>query len=205
MGVIFMISKNHMKRIISFLLITFISINTVVPSISYASDNIAVRDDFSFRSLDIDKENVVQQSSLEEFFEILLNTSDDFLENATEDELIDYFNSRAKGIEFQYKEDIDKNFNEGIVTYGWWENTKCGAAVILAVGGAFFIGKQLLNLKKYVAAIGGAKEAAYLVYLYIVERTIPDNLGTTVWNAVLNIATMILGIDEIKNQCGHLI
>ena len=131
-----------------------------------------------------------EKDFIEEIFRIIETTPDNELENMSEEQLINYFNTKIEKIEFRAEE--SKNF---ITPYGWWENTKCGAAIVAVFGGTVFAGAKLLKLKKYIKALGGVKEAAYLYFYY----------GQLPKEGAKNLAEMILGIDTIKSQCGGLL
>lgn len=192
--------KNN-KRIFSLLLVFVMVFQIVTPTIINAQEN------NSYIKFDNNVDKEIQEETLVEFFTILMDTPDEILESLSEEELMEYFNQKSEKIEFRDKNDQivnGSNDRNGATTFGWWENTKCGAAVVLAVGGGFFAGTQLLKFKKYIKAIGGVKDAGYLVYLYITERTLPPNSGASVWSGIKNIAAMIFGLDLIKEECGHL-
>ena len=141
-----------------------------------------------------------EQDFIEEIFKVIKTTPDDKLENMSEEQLINYFNTKTEKIEFRSEES-----EKSITPYGWWENTKCGAAILSVVGGTVFAGAKLLKLKKYIKALGGAKKAAYLVYLYFCYGELPKEGAKNLGKFVLNLAEMILEIDTIKSKCGDLI
>jgi len=78
-----------------------------------------------------------------------------------------------------------------------WEITKCVGATSWAIGSGVFGAAKLLKVKKYIAALGGIRTAASLL---ISATTAAERLeaGGT---ALLNLASLILGIDEIKEDC----
>lgn len=150
-------------------------------------------------------DKVLQENMMAEIFRLIETTPNHVLESLTEQELMEYFNANSDLLKFQSAISGQLHSPNNMGTYGWWENTKCGAAIVLAVGGTVFVGAKLLKFKKYIKALGGAKEAAYLVYLYFHYGKVPEHLGSSVGGFVINLAEMILGIDTIKEQCGHLI
>lgn len=155
---------------------------------------------YSNKANSISKNVKYEEEFIKEIFKIIENTPDNKLENNSEEQLIEYFNTKTDKIDFRVEDGKDS-----VIPYGWWENTKCGAAIIAVVGGTVFAGAKLLKLKKYIKALGGAKEAAYLVYLYFSYGELPKDGLQNLGKFVLNLAEMILGIDTIKSQCGHLL
>lgn len=171
-----------------------------VPTNVLASDNLIYSYHENNQDISLSKDLTNEQDFIEEIFRVIETTPDNKLESMSEEQLINYFNTKTEKIEFR-SEDSENS----ITPYGWWDNTKCGAAIITVVGGTFFAGTKLLNLKKYIKALGGAKEAAYLVYLYFYYGELPTEGAKNLGKFVLNLAEMILGIDLIKSQCGHLL
>lgn len=171
-----------------------------MPTRDHASENLIDSYHENKRDINLSKNLTYEKDFIEEIFRIIETTPDNQLENMFEEQLINYFNTKTEKIEFRTEE--SKNF---ITPYGWWENTKCGAAIVAVVGGTVFAGAKLLKLKKYIKALGGVKEAAYLVYLYFYYGQLPKEGAKNLGKFVLNLAEMILGIDTIKSQCGGLL
>lgn len=171
-----------------------------VPTKVQASDNLIYSYHENNLDISLSKDLTKEQDFIEEIFRVIETTPDNKLENMSEYQLINYFNTKTEKIEFRSED--SKN---SITPYGWWENTKCGDAILAVVGGTVFAGAKLLKLKKYIKALGGAKEAAYLVCLYFYYGELPTEGAKNLGKFVLNLAEMILGIDTIKSQCGHLI
>lgn len=199
-----MLKKIKERLVVIFLAIaiTLISIALGIQSV-YASSKSENSIDSYYeynQGISLSKNLTYEKDFIEEVFRVIETTPDNQLENMSEEQLINYFNTKTEKIEFRAED--SKN---SITPYGWWENTKCGAAIIAVLGGTFFAGTKLLNLKKYIKALGGAKEAAYLVYLYFYYGELPTEGAKNLGKFVLNLAEIILGIDLIKSQCGHLL
>lgn len=144
--------------------------------------------------------NTLNQDVIEEIFYLIENTPDDMLINMSNSELMNYFNKNSKKIQF-----LQPQYNNSIRSRSVWQGTKCGAAVLLVVGGTVFAGTKLVKFKKYIQALGGAKEAAYLVYLYIVYQEVPEGVFANIGSSLMGLAGMILGIDDIQTHCAPFI
>lgn len=78
-----------------------------------------------------------------------------------------------------------------------WQITKCVGSIAWAIGSGIFAWSKLLKIKKYIAALGGLRNAAALL------------VGATTWSekmkaggtALLNLAAEISGISGIKDNC----
>jgi len=78
-----------------------------------------------------------------------------------------------------------------------WEITKCVGAITWAIGSGVFAAAKLLKVKKYIAALGGIRTAASLLMSATTAEERLEAGGTS----LLNLASLILGIDEIKEDC----
>ena len=197
--------KKIKERLVVMFLATDMTLISIAPGIQsvYASSKSENYIDSYYeynQGISLSKNLTYEKDFIEEVFRVIETTPDNQLENMSEEQLINYFNTKTEKIEFRAED--SKN---SITPYGWWENTKCGAAILAVVGGTVFAGAKLLKLKKYIKDLGGAKEAAYLVYLYFYYGELPKEGAKNLGKFVLNLAEMILGIDTIKSQCGDLI
>lgn len=78
-----------------------------------------------------------------------------------------------------------------------WQITKCVGAIALAVGGAFFAGAKLLQIKKYISAFGGVTQAAKLV----MGATSAAEKAAAVAKGLTTFAAIISGVDGIISNC----
>lgn len=136
---------------------------------------------------------------INELFSLIVNIPDSKLATMSKNELLKYFNAKSNKIVFIEKETSNIN-----IPLGLWEATKCGAAVISVLAGTFFVGAKLLKLKKYIKALGGAKEAAYLVYLYFHYGEFPKDAAENVIKSIQKLAALVLGIDSIQENCSKI-
>ncbi|WP_438296045.1 hypothetical protein [Streptomyces sp. HUAS TT7] len=84
-----------------------------------------------------------------------------------------------------------------VQAFGWWQTTKCVAAITLAVASAAVPAAKILKLKAFIKKAGSVTKAAYpLVRVAKGEEEI-SGLGATLGG----LAGSILGIDSIKKQC----
>ncbi|MFI6055088.1 hypothetical protein ACIBCO_34000 [Streptomyces violascens] len=84
-----------------------------------------------------------------------------------------------------------------VQAFGWWQATKCVAAVTLAVASAAVPAAKILKLKAFIKKAGSVKEAAYLLIRVAKGEEKISELGATLGG----LAGSILGIDSIKKQC----
>lgn len=78
-----------------------------------------------------------------------------------------------------------------------WQITKCVGSISWAIGSGIFAVAKIAKIKKYIAALGGLREAAALL------------VGATTWEermkaggtALVNLAAEISGINGIKQNC----
>ena len=170
-----------------------------IPMEALASENFTDSSYENNQLTSLARELSYEEDFIEEIFRVIETTPDNQLMNMSEGQLLNYFNTKTGKIDFRFEES-----NNSIMPYGWWENTKCGAAIVAVVSGTFFVGAKLLKLKKYIKALGGAKEAAYLVYLYFHYGELPKAEAQNLVKFVRDLAEMILGIDLIRSNCGGL-
>ncbi len=190
---------NNIKRMVSCVLV-FSLLLAVVPINVFADVN-----SNTDASVLKNKSKKFEKDTLEELFKIIENTPDSVLESMSEKELLEYFNKQSNLIKFKIRTSDSKNDSNDVTTNDWWQNTRGGGAILIAVGGVFFAGAQLVKLKKYVKALGGAKEAAYLIYLYfhygeVKVMEVEKNLFTV----ALELAGIITGVADVEEACGHL-
>ncbi|MEV5510613.1 hypothetical protein [Streptomyces orinoci] len=88
-------------------------------------------------------------------------------------------------------------YNGGAVAFGWWQTTKCVAAISAAVAGGAVPVAKVLKLKKFISKAGGVKEAAYLLIRIAKGEEKISELGATLGG----LASAVLGVDSIKKQC----
>ncbi|MGK5642141.1 hypothetical protein ACSNOK_28070 [Streptomyces sp. URMC 126] len=86
---------------------------------------------------------------------------------------------------------------DGVVAFGWWQTTKCVAAITAAVAGGAVPVAKVLKLKAFISKAGGVKKAAYLLIRVAKGEEKISELGATLGG----LASAILGIDQIKKQC----
>ncbi len=78
-----------------------------------------------------------------------------------------------------------------------WQITKCAGAISWAVGSTVFAGTKLLKVKKYIKALGGIRTTAKL----LIGATTTAEKFKAGGSALVNLASIIFGIDSIKNNC----
>ncbi len=54
-------------------------------------------------------------------------------------------------------------YQGGAVAFGWWQTTRCVAAITAAVAGGAVPVAKVVKLKKFINKAGGVKKAAYLL------------------------------------------
>ncbi|MFI9724381.1 hypothetical protein ACIHFE_32895 [Streptomyces sp. NPDC052396] len=86
---------------------------------------------------------------------------------------------------------------DGSVASGWWQTTKCVAAITAAVAGGSVPVVKVLKLKKFISKAGGVKKAAYLLIRVARGEEKISELGSTLGG----LASAVLGVDSIKKQC----
>lgn len=79
----------------------------------------------------------------------------------------------------------------------WWKVSKCAAAIVLAVGTAIVPVAKATKIKRYIKELGGVKEAAKV----IIGATSMAEKGAAFKKAAKGLATEVLGIAEIQDQC----
>ncbi|MFJ8478414.1 hypothetical protein [Kitasatospora sp. NPDC094011] len=80
---------------------------------------------------------------------------------------------------------------------GWWETTKCVAAIGVAVASAAVPAAKVLKLKAFIKEAGSVKEAAFLLIRVAKGEEQLSELGGTLGA----LAGEILGIDTIRKNC----
>lgn len=78
-----------------------------------------------------------------------------------------------------------------------WQVTKCVAAITWVIGSSVFAAAKILKIKKYIAALGGIKSAATLL---MGATTAAERLKVG-GNALMNLASEILGIAAVQDNC----
>ncbi|WP_366534962.1 hypothetical protein [Streptococcus equi] len=86
-------------------------------------------------------------------------------------------------------------------TFGEWEIAKCTGAIAWVVGSTVFAAAKLLKIKKYIKTIGGIGKAATMVMGFFKTGAIPPDAREKVGTAVMNLASELLGITAIKDNC----
>lgn len=79
-----------------------------------------------------------------------------------------------------------------------WQITKCVGSITWAIGSGVFSVAKIFKIKKYVAALGGVKEAA--AALMGVSTTGVEK-GTAFGSALMQLGSAVLGITAIKENC----
>ncbi|MFF9096038.1 hypothetical protein ACF1AY_07065 [Streptomyces sp. NPDC014776] len=85
----------------------------------------------------------------------------------------------------------------GVAAFGWWQTTKCVAAITAAVAGGAVPVAKILKLKAFIKKVGSVKEAAVLLIRVAKGEEKISELGATLGG----LASAILGIDGIKKHC----
>lgn len=78
-----------------------------------------------------------------------------------------------------------------------WQVTKCVGSIAWALGSGIFAVAKVAKLKKYIAALGGMKEAAVLLMTATTWEERMEAGGT----ALVTLAAEISGIKDIKENC----
>lgn len=86
---------------------------------------------------------------------------------------------------------------DGAKAFGWWQTTKCVAAITAAVAGGAVPVAKILKLKAFIKKVGSVKEAAVLLIRVAKGEEKISELGATLGG----LASAILGIDGIKKHC----
>lgn len=84
-----------------------------------------------------------------------------------------------------------------VQAFGWWQTTKCVAAITAAVAGGAIPVAKLLKLRAFVKKVGSVKKAAHLLIRVAKGEEKLSELGATLGG----LAGVVLGIDQIKKQC----
>ncbi|MFR9796963.1 hypothetical protein ACL02U_13795 [Streptomyces sp. MS06] len=84
-----------------------------------------------------------------------------------------------------------------IALAGWWQTTKCVAAITMAVASAAVPAAKILKLKAFIKKAGSVKEAAYLLIRVAKGEEKLSELGATLGG----LAGSIIGIDSIARHC----
>lgn len=79
-----------------------------------------------------------------------------------------------------------------------WKVVKCVAAITWLVGSSVFAAAKIVKIKKYIKALGGIKATAELI---VGGALTTAEAGTAIGNALLGLASEILGIDAIEDNC----
>jgi hypothetical protein len=182
-----------MKKFISFLLV-FAMLSTTSSTVFAA--NTVYLESLSNAGYAFDSNDLEQ---LEHALNIIMETPDEFLVNASTAEIRQYFLS--KGIDFKTYDQLTLE-SDSYSTQGFWDATKCAAAIALLIGGTVFVGAKLVKVKNYVKAIGGVKNAASaLIAFSKAGSKIPDNVKKDVGEAIMGLASEILGIADVQDYC----
>jgi predicted secreted protein len=78
-----------------------------------------------------------------------------------------------------------------------WKIAKCVGSIAWVIGTTLFSASKLLNLKKYIAALGGLKQAAVLM---LSCSTAAERLKYG-GQALLQFASIITGVSSLKSNC----
>ncbi|WP_027632234.1 hypothetical protein [Clostridium hydrogeniformans] len=161
------------------------------------------------------KEDVVKQLSVtnpdaantfrdlsNEGIEILFNAIEkmpmELLEKGDPKEISDFLILHGVDIKFADAENADEN--SGVILYGWWDVTKCVAAITWLVGSTILGVGLLMKLKNFIAAAGGVSAAATALVALAREGFTQANINRF-GTALLETASTILGIQAIQDNC----
>ncbi len=78
-----------------------------------------------------------------------------------------------------------------------WEILKCGAAIIELLATTAVPAAKILRIKKYIEALGGARQAAEL----LLKATTMEEKLRVGGQALVNLAKELLGISRVKEYC----
>lgn len=94
--------------------------------------------------------------------------------------------------------DFDKNTAFPVVADpSWWKIAVCVAAVSFVVGSAIFAAAKIKEIKKYIKALGGLKEACMLMMGATSLGEKAQELGKT----LIKLGEILLGVDTVINNC----
>ncbi|OIW28226.1 hypothetical protein CONLIGDRAFT_681203 [Coniochaeta ligniaria NRRL 30616] len=79
----------------------------------------------------------------------------------------------------------------------WWKVAKCVAAIVQLLATTAIPAARILRIKKYIEALGGAKQAVELL-LKATSRAEKLKAGG---EALVNLAAELFGISSVKNNC----
>ena len=168
------------------LFLSIITLSTILPSISavYASENSQV----TFTQKDAD--------SLIPVFEAIESIPDNLLESGDSTEINKYFQNY--GVELNvYNNNIGEESSDiSIITprANYW---RCGLAIGQLLLSVAIPATQIAKIKKYIAALGGAWNAAKLL---VGATSVSKKLQGTL-SALAGILMSLTGISDIKDYC----
>lgn len=79
----------------------------------------------------------------------------------------------------------------------WWKVAKCVASIVQVLATTAIPAAKILRIKKYIEALGGAKQAVELL-LKATSRAEKLKAGGEV---LVNLAAELMGISSVKNNC----
>lgn len=78
-----------------------------------------------------------------------------------------------------------------------WQITKCAGSIAWALGSTAFAAAKIVKIKKYIAALGGIREAAALL---VGATTYQEKLEAG-GAALVNLAAEISGVKDVYENC----
>ncbi|SFE37355.1 hypothetical protein [Peptostreptococcus sp. D1] len=176
-----------MKKKISAVLLFSILTGSVLPCV-----NTVRAEKSSYREIknEHDAEMNLSIAQLEKVFEVIEKMPEDILLKNDVNSIYDYL--LKNGIELK---------SSSYTTYGAWEIAKCVGAIAWVVGSTVFAATKILKIKKYIKTIGGIRKAAILVMGFFKTGVVPPDAGEKVGTAIMNLASELLGITAIKDNC----
>ncbi|HEY0216901.1 MAG TPA: hypothetical protein VGC57_10960 [Cellulomonas sp.] len=79
----------------------------------------------------------------------------------------------------------------------WWQITKCAGAIAWVVGSTVFAGAKILQIKRYINALGGVTQTAKL----IMGATTAAERARGIGKGLLTLAAIISGADGVMSSC----
>lgn len=172
------------KKKIAFILATAIFTGGILPS-----TNIVKAESFynSFNELEDINLSVEQ---LEKVFEILDKMPEGILMSNDVNAIYNYL--LENGIELK---------SNNYTSYGAWEIAKCVGAITWVIGSTVFAAAKIVKIRKYIKVIGGVKQAAIMLMGFYKTGVVPPDAGEKVGVALMNLASEILGIAAVRDNC----